>query len=55
MKTVAEKIIDGLDKFADDLENGRPIQTRTVTRNEWVDGIELMETLKVKREKLNRQ
>ena len=30
MKTVAEKIVDALEQFADDLEQGRPIECRTM-------------------------
>ena len=45
-KTIAEKIVERIGKFKDDLAKGRPIKTRTVSLQEWKDAIELKEELK---------
>ena len=40
-KSVAEKIIDGLEQFANDLKNRKPIKVRTMTHEGWSETLEL--------------
>lgn len=44
-KTLAEKIVERIGKFKEDLEEGRPIKTRTASLQEWKDALELKEEL----------